>query len=262
MIPLQYYCLKVRSSADPNGQPGDFNIPLNNQLNLDVKNHFEVGLMTGTLPNNWDTISPALENDEVTINGTTVHVDPGHHTLTTLNAWLVRYIKANVPAAVITEPILAPLYYNGKILLTLPAGVTVSTTLLSASLGNAIGFSASTIVGPQTNEGDKLPDFSGGIQEINVECNLVDSNYSRNNTHQSNALVRVTAPNVLPYTRFPVVDGDCYYLPMSSTTSISNISIKVTDQNRVPIKFPNGHSDFCICVREASKKSPELVPTD
>ncbi len=246
--PLLYYMLKVRSTADPNGNPAEFEIPFKNQLNLEVRDHFEVGLMKGHIPLTWNTISPELDNDEISIGGSTLTIPPGHHTLYTLQ----QYLNG-------TAVTLERVHYKGRIRLTTTAEVIFPPT---RNLGDVLGFPPGTYaIG--THDAPNLPDFTGGVKEINIETDLVNANYIRNNGQQSNALIRVTPPDAQPYTTFQIVNTDVFYVPMSNTTSIAGVRIQVTDQNRQAIKFQDHSlaSDFCVCIRKVSRDAPALVPT-
>ena len=259
-----YYCLKARSiappAADTNGTVSDYRVSLKAPLRLEVRDHFEVGLMKGHLPITWNTISEELDNDQFLLNGALKTIPPGHHTLTTLQDAMNDIIDNFPPTPAVNHVVLTPLYYNGKVQLQVVTVGMLITFPIARNLGNALGFIASGHTGPTVTQGSSLPDFTGGVREINVECDLVDPNYCRNNQQQSRALVRVTPPGGLPYSTFNVVNTDTMWLPISNTTEISDVHIRVTNQDLVPIKFQAGEADFCVCIRKVSRDRPTVVP--
>ncbi len=262
-----YYCLKARSiappAADTNGTVSDYRVSLKAPLRLEVRDHFEVGLMKGHLPITWNTISEELGNDQFYVNGALKTIPAGHHTLTTLQDAMNTIIDNQLPFPV-TPPtnhvILTPLYYNGRVRMQIVTAGLQIDFILPRNLGKVLGFDGTPHVGARIYDGTSLPDFTGTVREINVECDLVDPNYCRNNQQQSRALVRVTPPGGLPYSTFNVVNTDTMWLPISNTTEISDVHIRVTNQDLVPIKFQDGEADFCVCIRKVSRDRPTTVP--
>ena len=261
----ELFCLHLDSSKDikqdgvTTPDSSWLSVEFPNQLNLDTGKHYTCAMHKGVIPNSWMTVGPSLENDVFTLGSTPYSVNAGHHSIRTLQDTINRQIGATSNADGI---VLEPLYYNGRIIVH-----NNTTELLTFGLlGKVLGFGSGEQVQPNGGslKGASKAVFNGGVDQIKIECNLVDPKYARNGTRGSRILYTITPFNTqdkAPYAFINSTETFPHYVQMTNESSIQRVEIRLLDQDNRQVYLDNMYTEFCVCIRVLPGNPPELVPT-
>lgn len=254
----ELYCIQLNSGRDTNQgvinpDSSYLKADFNYQLNLNTSDHYTIALHKGVISNSWNTISEALDNNKFSIAGTVYTIPDGHHSVKTLNDYF-----ASVTALVGIK--VTPLYYNGKVeFQNSAAGV-----LTMGTLGKALGVPVGTVLSPSAYIQSDVPaDFTGGVSQIKVECNLVDMRYTKDGTDGSRILhtcTPISTKDTPPWSFINIVEYAPHSVHMTNETSITQVEIKLLNQDGKQIFLNNTFSEFCVCIRLKRGLAPPLTP--
>ena len=254
----ELYCLQLQSGRDTNKSvvtpdssylKADFNY----QLNLNTSDHYTIALHKGVISNSWDTISEKLDNNKFSLGGTVYTIPDGHHSVKTLQD----YFDSTTVYAGLK---ITPLYYNGRVEFVNNS----SSILIIGTLGKVLGIPEGTVINPSGFiQGDTPADFSGGVSQIKVECNLVDMRYTKDGTDGSRILhtcTPISTKDTPPWSFINIVEYQPHQVHMTNETSITQVEIKLLNQDGKQIFLNDTFSEFCVCVRLKSGLPPPLTP--
>ncbi len=251
--PLLHYVLKLNSRSHHNNI-ADIDVEYSNPLLLDPEARYECSLLKATIPKGWNNISVALTNNLIEIGGTFVTLPDGHYNLDTVEMYIKDWITDNHSLALSNEFKIEPLYYNAGCKITAPSTLSVKVLGICSVLGFVLN---TTIAAGNRTYGTSPVDFSGGVSEIEVMCNLVDSKYCRANDRREGLLYTSSPLGGDPYSRVNLVDTTHHYVPISQTDRIHKIEISLKNQNGTLIElndFPaNLSSEFVIGIKKVNK---------
>lgn len=252
---------------------------------VDLSN-FEIALANVSLYYSWFSITPELNNNQFTFlfpNATsnfiyTVIIPSGTYTVDQLNNYLEYYMFNN--GLYISNNTTGELTYYLKIIAnenayklqiisypiptSLPAGFTNGGSIIfptvsrqpqlvvpNTDFSKLIGFSPGTYPPTQnaniyTQNGDLVPQISGGIQSVIINCNVVNNKYSSTNSQSIHVL---TAAGV-PFGGLIVSEPSEYNFVQSGVSSTSNITISFIDNFNRPLQIQDPNLTIKLLLKE------------
>jgi hypothetical protein len=120
-----------------------------------------------------------------------------------------------------------------------------------------LGFTQNyTIPGGSSGISTNPIDLTGGVGEIEVRCNLVDSQFCRSGNKRASILYTATPHGGEPHSKINLVDTDHYYLPITNTDMIKDVEIKLVNQSGATIRLNDLptqlSSEFVLGIRKVS----------
>jgi hypothetical protein len=254
---------------------------------VDLSN-FELALANVSLYYSWFSITPQLNNNQFTFNFPngasnityTVNITSGTYTVEQLNNFLEYFMFNN--GLYLTNTATGELTYYLQILenenaykiqiisyplpTSLPSGytngggITFPTSSRQPQLivpntdfVNLIGFSAGTYPATQnastyTVNGDLVPQISGGIQSVIMNCNVVNNKYSSTNSQS----IHVLTSAGVQFGNLIVSEPNEYNFVPSGISSTSNITITFTDNYNRPLEIQDPNLTIKLLLKEKS----------
>jgi hypothetical protein len=256
---------------------------------VDLSN-FELALASCSLYYSWFSISPQLNNNQFSFNfpngaGNTtfnVEIPSGTYTVEQLNNFLEffmfnngLYISNNTTGELtyylqlltnenayrlqlISYPLptsIIPGFTNG-------GGITFPTVsrqpqliVPNTNFQNLIGFSAGTYPPTQnaniyTVNGDLVPQISGGVQSVIINCNVVNNKYSSTNSQS----IHVLTSAGVPFGGLIVSEPNEYNFVQSGVSSTSNITITFMDNLNRPLQIQDPNLTIKLLLKEKSNE--------
>lgn len=238
---VNHYVLKI------SGTSHEYNHHLPIESSEDF--HYEVALLQATIPKSWHTISPALNNDTLTINGVAVTIEAGHHSVDTVETFIRDYITTAHSQALSDEFDIIRVEYLGRCRVKAPTGIPINL----GTLGPVLGFPANTaIAGAATATGTSTVNLTAGIEEIEIHCNLVDRKFTKSNSRNAGLIGVIPPPAHPPYSRFNAVI-EPFYVPMTYTTDIRSVQFEILDQDGAPIDLQGERPEFLVAIQKTNK---------
>lgn len=254
---------------------------------VDLSN-FELALANVSLYYSWFSITPQLNNNQFSFNFPngagnttyTVNINSGTYTVEQLNNFLEYFMFNN--GLYLTNTATGELTYYLQILenenaykiqiisyplpTSLPTGftngggITFPTSSRQPQLVvpntdfvNLIGFSAGTYPSTQngstyTVNGNLVPQISGGIQSVIMNCNVVNNKYSSTNSQS----IHVLTSAGVPFGGLIVSEPNEYNFVQSGISSTSNITITFTDNYNRPLEIQDPNLTIKLLLKEKS----------
>ena len=209
---------------------------------------FKMALVSSTICRAWPTIGAALRNNKVTYKTAVgqpdkvITINDGQYTYELLDSVIKKTMKANGDYGVSAEgddyfvEIGANLA-TGRVVITVKNGYVfnIAPTIsdITYDLRPILGFTQTTFtqsgINDSVNEGDKIPDFNGGITELQVRCDLVDSNNAFANG-KSEPILYTFTPDKSPHAYMIKEPSQRLWLGVN-TNVIDSVTIWLTDQD-------------------------------
>ena len=206
-------------------------------LNFNKNWKYEVGLLHALVPKSWYNISSEIGNNTFTFAGNPYIIEDGHYDLDSLLE-IIRELTGQAGIDLIGRR------HSGFIKVV---NGTASDLILEG-IAPVLGFANPTTITAGSNSiGSNKADFSGGINEIELHCDLVDRRYTRHQGRTSNILKSVIADSQ-PLNHIPVV-REIHYVPMNNADTLSSINIELKDQNGRDIDINGGSAEITIHIR-------------
>ena len=275
--------LILTQSNKVNNSTYTYNFP----YTVDLSN-FELALANVSLYYSWFSITPQLNNNQFTFNFPngasnttyTVNITSGTYTVEQLNNFLEYFMFNN--GLYLTNTATGELTYYLQILenenaykiqiisyplpTSLPSGFTNAGGIVfpttsrqpqfivpNTDFVNLIGFSAGTYPATQnsstyTVNGDLVPQISGGIQSVIMNCNVVNNKYSSTNSQS----IHVLTSAGVPFGGLIVSEPNEYNFVPSGISSTSNITITFTDNYNRPLEIQDPNLTIKLLLKEKS----------
>ena len=195
---------------------------------------YEIALVHGLIPRSWYNISSALGNNTYTFAGVPYTVEDGTYDLDSLLEQMA------IPALDFIG-----VRHSGKVKVV---NGTASDLVLEG-LAPVLGFTnPTTITAGTTLTSPNIADFTGGVKEVEIHCNLVERKYSRHQGRSSDIL-RGVVVDAQPLNHIDATRGVIQYLPMINTETLSQIKIELKDQSGRDIDINGFSAEFTINIK-------------
>jgi hypothetical protein len=243
--PATHYLLKY-STTD--FSPLTYTVPL--ELDNTEDSHYEIGLVAAHCTKSWHTISAALNNNRLLIGGTPLLISDGAHSIDTVEEEIKAYLVTAHSQEIADSFDITKIVSLGRCSVKAPTGLAIQLDTIAPVLGFAVG---ATIAAGVTTIGTATVDFSGGVREVEVECNLVAKKYVRSNNRTVGLLHCVAPPMHPPFSRFDCVEHQ-YFVPMEHSHYIRELEINLVNQDGLPINLNGEPADFVIAIKKANRQ--------
>lgn len=198
---------------------------------------YEIALIHGLIPKSWWNISSEIGNNTFTYNATPYVLEDGHYDLDSLLTEIQRV--TNQPGINIDA-----IRHSGKVRVS----NWTANDLVLQGLAPILGFSNPTTILNQTSVvSPNRADFSGGITELELHCDLVDRRYTRHQGRSSNILKSIIA-DAEPLSHI-VASREIHYVPMTNADTLGSITLELKDDNNRIINLNGGSAEFLINIR-------------
>lgn len=224
--------MSINLSLNKNdGRTDDFTVNL--QPNITNVENYYVALTNLAMWYSFYNISSRLGNNTMVYNdGTTdynVTFPDGVYNVEDIDGYLKRVMKENntysgsTPAVYYIE--IKADYATGRVLLEISNSYSVT---FDSKLNDLLGFIGTSYSSNTT--GEELANINNGVNQIHIHTDIVNSNYSFNNS-QGSDIIYSFVPDSLPYTSISREPINPIYLPVADTNGkISNVRLYITDQ--------------------------------
>ena len=220
------YSRTIKATSDIS----DFRIHFPISINLEQDLNYEIGLMWFSSYNSIYNITNENNNFVYSKDGGKTFIqfklNPGAYELKEIDSELKKRI--NIEGAISIQPQLS----TGKIILNLGENIQIDFTREN-SIRELLGFNKNIYKAKINHIGENLAKITN-ITDINIECDLVNGNYS--NGILDNILYSFPANTVPLGYKFIERMNPPNYLPISKK-SISDIYIRIIDQDGNLINF-------------------------
>lgn len=206
-------------------------------LHKDTK--YEIGLIHGLIPYSWKNISASKGNNTFTFGGVPKVIEDGTYDLDSL----LEIVQELTGSAAID---FIPRRHTGFVKV---ANGSASDLVLQ-SIAPVLGFpNPTTILAGANATSPNRADFSGGIKEIELHCNLVDRRYTRHQGRTSDILKSIIVESE-PLGHIEVA-RDIHYVPMTHLETLNIITVEIKDQIGNVVDLNGGSAEFIINIRPA-----------
>ena len=236
------------TSKPENG--GNFTTMMTPAINWRDELKIKVALVRATVCRAWPTIGVALANNKIqyrTDAGVTytVTISDGQYTFEMLNSVLHKFMKAKGHYTTeVVDGITKEVYFiniganlaTGRIVITLRNSYNFNIQLSDSDLRSVLGFSSGGFVGtvaPIEFEGDKIPDFNGGITEVHIRSDLIKGTSAFSNG-VSAPIVYTFTPDKMPHAYMITEPTQRIYHDISNN-KFNSVRIWLTDQDGNPL---------------------------
>lgn len=205
-------------------------------LVFDKSKKYEIALVHGLVPRTWYNISSALGNNSYTWNATPYTLEDGTYDLDSM----LEHIQATITPSVN----MAGIRHSGKIRISNGS----PSDLILEGLAPVLGFSnPTTITAGSSITSPNKADFSGGVLEVELHCDLIDRRYCRHRGRTSNILKSIIA-DAQPLSHIECV-RDIHFLPMTNVETLSSITLEMKDHLGRDIDINGNSAEFLINIR-------------
>ena len=238
--------LLTLTSSPSNG--GDFTTVFNPRYTMSGKaSDFKIALVRATVCKAWPNISESLKNNKIQYKSgaaawKTIVLPDGVYTYDLLNAAIQREMKKNNDYTQVEgkDEFFIEFDANiatGRVVIIVKNNYSVNIAPLISDvqydMRPMLGFTTSTMAHTSGSdarfEGNKVPDFNGGITAVQLCCDLVTGNNAFTNGKSVPALYTYT-PTARPYAFDVEAPSQRIWLSMN-TNEISSVKIWLTDQD-------------------------------
>lgn len=243
------------SSSNNNSTSGNFTINYNPLIHLKKDrqdpSEFECALVSASLWYSWYNVDSS-NNQFKYYNGTTwktLTLTSGQYSVQTLNSQIQQGMQDNsdylAPSTFYIN--FYPNYSTSYVLLYLQNNYQVDFSIPN-SLANLLGFS-NIIYSTQNTyiSGSSPGNLNNGINNFLIHCSIIQGCYS--NSQSSDVLFNFI-PSVSPGSNIFIEPVKPIYLPLSNNNVISQITMKITDNNNNIINFNGQPVSYILHVRK------------
>ena len=218
------------------------------QISLDPTHQYSISLLKGEFLYSWYNISAQLGNNIFYISSdgggsyTAINVPDGCWSSCTLLQFITDVFGDNGVVPPVPNIVIEELSYNGHWEIT----TTNNHLFDTGTLGPVIGFDPSIIIPINTpTQGTSQVAFNK-VTSVNVICNLVDNLNNFHNKYNTSILFSGGLSKVIPFGVYDLVKYQPLPVQMRRSSSISNIKLKLLDQNLQEIKIKSSTSSFWV----------------
>ncbi len=228
------------------GKMQDFTVPFQN-FELDRSTDYEIAMIRAQIWYSWHNITAGKGNNILSISmdsGSTwnqITIPNGMWSISLLN----EFIKTEVIELGGDEDMLDIVGNLATLKVDIELGANYQIDLSQGSLHLLLGFTPAIYT---TSTSGTLPvDITAGINSILIHCSLATGSYI--NSNQSD-IIYSFSPDVGPGNLLDIHPTTPIYLPLSTNNQITNINMRVTDQNNNLIDLNDENVSYLLHIRK------------
>ena len=225
------------------GTSSNFTVYFNPPIELDLNKQYKVALVGSDIWYSWYNVTNG-NNKFKYHNGTewkTITIPGGAYNISDLNREIKRLVKAGGDD---DDPVIIRANLNTlKSRIIIADGFQVDFNI-DNSLRDLLGFEGKTITAG-LQEGRYQVDISN-IHSILIRCSLVSSSYENGSTSD---IIYSFSPNKPPGSLLSIQPNQLIYAPISKTSQLSSITMKVTNQDNKLIDFNEERTTFFLQIK-------------